>query len=70
MSRNFTASLKERQPDAKGRPAWFIEIEFHEKIPGLSGDTIAIELNPGAGEDQASAVVQNLNTHGARFHIA
>lgn len=70
MSRNFVASLKERQPDAKGRPAWFIEIEFHEKIPGLSGDTIAIELNSGTEEEQASAVVQSLNKHGVRLHIA
>lgn len=69
MSRNFVATLKERQPDAMGRPSWFIEVAFHENIEGLAGDTVSIELAEGTSEHHAKEVIQGLNHLGRRFHV-
>lgn len=43
-----------------------IELEFHEKIPGLSGDTVMLYLCKGTTIERAQAVVGQLHDLGVK----
>ncbi|SFW58623.1 hypothetical protein [Luteibacter sp. UNCMF366Tsu5.1] len=61
--RNFTVSVV--QPGGKVA----IEIEFNEKVHGLSGDTLWLSLDDGASVEDAEALRALLERIGHRITV-
>jgi hypothetical protein len=63
QARNFAVSVV--QPG--GKPA--IEIEFNEKVLGLSGDTLWVSLDDAASQEDAEALRTLLERIGHRITV-
>jgi len=62
-TRNFVATVKEPVG------GFAVQLEFHEEIEGISGDTIVIHLKDGTSLDTARSVANTLNTHGQQVIV-
>jgi len=61
--RNFRPHLVEA-------PRLGVELEFHEKISGLNGDTIIIYLNENATVETADTLIELLARFGSDIKIS
>lgn len=68
MSRNFRPRVIE-PPRGKGY-GFAVELEFHEKIKGLTGDTVVIDLQEGTTVKQADELVSMLAKLGEKVRIS
>jgi hypothetical protein len=69
MSRNFTASLKERRSDKREAPAWYIELALDAGVQGTNEGVITIDLQPGTLEANAQFLSSTLNRLGGRLRV-
>jgi hypothetical protein len=68
MSRNFRPRVTE--PPRGNGYGFAVELEFHEKIKGLNGDTVVIDLQEGATMKQADELVSLLARLGERVRVS
>ena len=47
-----------------------VELEFDEKIPGLSGDTVMLYLRKGTTIDQARDLVRHISDLGVKVKVS
>lgn len=65
--RNFRARVIE--PATREGTGVAIELEFHEIIPGLSGDTIVVYLQDDVSVESAAVFVRELNRLGRKVKV-
>ena len=66
---NFRARVIEPML-ADGSVGVGVEFEFHETIPGLTGDTVALHLRKGTTIEQAQELVRHLHDLGVRVRVS
>ncbi|WP_155868098.1 hypothetical protein [Achromobacter xylosoxidans] len=70
MSRNFVVTIAEPlRRDAVGGVGVALEFEFHEEIPGISGDTILLHLSPEVDMATAEELARRLNRAGEKIQV-
>lgn len=47
-----------------------VELEFHEDIPGLTGDTIMVYLKRGTSYEQAQELVSQIHRLGVKVSVS